>query len=100
MSSLLIDHISAAQSALTQNLSPQDSEHQADFSSWLNSELSIVNDQISTADTNLRQFALGQTDNLHEVMMSLEKAKTSFELVVEIRNRVLEGYQQIMRMQI
>ncbi len=73
---------------------------ETDFASWLSQEVSLANQQINQADEKLREFALGKTDNLHQVMMSLEKAKTSFELVVEVRNRVLEGYQQIMRMQI
>ena len=71
-----------------------------DFSSWLQKEISMANEQIATADTKLREYAVGETDNLHQVMASISKAKTSFELVVEVRNRLLEGYQQIMRMQI
>lgn len=73
---------------------------QPDFSTWLKNEISTANTQVNQADTKLREFALGKTDNVHEVMMALEKAKTSFELVVEVRNRLLEGYQEIMRMQI
>jgi len=72
----------------------------ADFSKWLANELATANQQIKDADTKLREFAVGKTDNLHEVMMTLSKAKSSFELVVEVRNRVLEGYQKIMQMSI
>ena len=59
-----------------------------------------TNEQIKASDINLRKLAMGEMDNLHQVMMSLEKAKTSFELVLQVRNRLLEGYQEILRMQI
>lgn len=70
------------------------------FADWVADEMSVVNGQINTAELNLREFAAGQTDNLHQVMLSLNKAKLSFEMMVEVRNKTLEGYQQIMRMQI
>lgn len=70
------------------------------FSEWLQNEISVANTQINEADTKLREYAVGGTDNLHQVMMSIEEAKTSFELIVQVRNRLLDGYQEIMRMQI
>jgi len=59
-----------------------------------------MNKQIVGSELELREFAVGETDNIHHVMMSLEKAKTSFELVLQVRNKLLEGYQEIMRMQV
>jgi flagellar hook-basal body complex protein FliE len=73
---------------------------QADFSSWLASEIDNVNAQVLSADKQVRELALGQTQNLHEVMISLEEAKLSLSLLVQIRNRALEAYQDILRMQI
>ena len=70
------------------------------FVDWVSKEMLVVNDQIHTAESNLRDFAAGKTENLHQVMLSLNKAKLSFELMVEVRNKTLEGYQEIMRMQI
>lgn len=70
------------------------------FSSWLEKEITTANQQVLDADLKIREYAVGETDNLHQVMMSINKAKTSFELVLEVRNRLLEGYQEIMRMQI
>lgn len=72
----------------------------SDFTDWVAKEMSEVNSQINTAEFNLRELAAGRTDNLHQVMLSLNKAKLSFEMMVEVRNKTLEGYQQIMRMQI
>ena len=39
-------------------------------------------------------------DNLHQVMLSLEDAKLSFQLMVQVRNKLLEAYQDILRMQV
>ena len=46
------------------------------------------------------ELALGQTDNLHQVMIDAERTRLQFELAMSMRNRVLEGYQEIMRMQV
>lgn len=71
-----------------------------DFSVWLTRELESVNQKLVTADTQLRQLAVGQATNVHETMIALETAKLSFELVVQVRNRILEAYQDVLRMQI
>jgi flagellar hook-basal body complex protein FliE len=72
----------------------------ADFSSWLMRELNEVNDKIGTADLQVRQLAVGETTNVHQVMIALEKARMSLELVVQVRNKCLEAYQSLMQMQI
>ena len=100
MSSLYVDQVAALSNNSITNAKNTDLTEQADFSQWLKNEISTANNQINEADMKLREFAVGQSNNVHDVMMSLEKAKTSFELVVEVRNRLLEGYQEIMRMQI
>jgi flagellar hook-basal body complex protein FliE len=46
------------------------------------------------------QLATGESGNLHHVLLELEKAKLAFQLTVQVRNKILEGYQDIMRMQI
>jgi flagellar hook-basal body complex protein FliE len=46
------------------------------------------------------ELALGQTDNLHQVLIGAEQTRLQFELAMSMRNRVLEAYQEIMRMQV
>lgn len=72
----------------------------ADFSTWLTRELNDVNDKIGNADLQVRKLAVGETTNVHQVMMSLEKARMSLELLVQIRNKALEAYQSLMQMQV
>jgi flagellar hook-basal body complex protein FliE len=69
-----------------------------DFSNTLNSFLSQVNTQLQDADQMTDQFATGKTDSLHEVMIATEKSSISLSFLLQIRNKVLEAYQEIMRM--
>ena len=52
------------------------------------------------ADSITEDFIAGRTDSIHSVLIAAEKASISLELIVEIRNRVLDAYNEIMRMQI
>jgi len=71
-----------------------------DFGQWIAQQIGDVNQQINNAETSLTELATGGTGNLHHVMLQLEEARTGFQLTLQIRNKVLEGYQEIMRMQI
>ncbi len=88
--------------ALTQIVAPGQAgaPKQADFADWLGQQVSDTNTKIQEAEDGVRKLALGEADNLHQVMMSLSKAKTSFELTVQVRNRILEGIQDVMRMSV
>lgn len=69
------------------------------FGDWLTQQIGLLNQQVNTADMDVRRLALGE-GNVHEVMMRLETAKLSFELAVQVRNKLLDAYQDILRMQI
>ncbi len=58
-----------------------------------------VDDQIKEADLKTQAFAVGKNHNLHEVMIASEKANISFRLLLQIRNKLIEAYQEINRMQ-
>lgn len=57
-----------------------------------------VNTQMKDADQKAAEFAVGKSQGLHEVMIASEKAGISFKLLMEIRNKLLDAYQEIMRM--
>lgn len=46
------------------------------------------------------KFALGEISDIHEVMIAAEKAGVAFELVMAIRNKLIEAYQELMRTQV
>ncbi len=70
------------------------------FATWLDNQVSSVNNQVINSDTQLRKLAAGEVDNLHQVMISMEEAKLSFQFALQVRNRLLEAYQDVLRMQI
>lgn len=70
------------------------------FDKVLEMELQEVNHRINTAEQKVRELAVGEAENLHQVMIAISKAKTSFDLAVQVRNKVVEGVQEMMRMSI
>lgn len=70
-----------------------------DFGHWMTEQLAHVNQKIETAEVSLGRLATGD-GNLHQVMIDLEKARTAFQLTLQVRNKVVEGFQEILRMQI
>jgi len=70
------------------------------FSSLLGKLVSDVNAQQQAAGQNVNALQSGQNVPLHQAVISMEEANVSFQLMVEVRNRLLESYQEIMRMQI
>jgi flagellar hook-basal body complex protein FliE len=71
-----------------------------DFAAWLNKAVGDVNQKLVTADQGLQQLAAGETQNLHQVMIALEEARVGVQLLVQVRNRVLEAYQEVLRMSV
>jgi flagellar hook-basal body complex protein FliE len=71
-----------------------------DFSQFLRDALSQVDALQKNADAASLQLAAGQVDDLSSVMVALEKASLSLSLTVATRDKVLDAYNQIMRMQI
>ena len=59
-----------------------------------------LNEQMASNDQAVQAVALGETNNLHQVMMNLEKTRLTFELALQVRNKTLEAYQELMRMQV
>jgi len=62
--------------------------------------LNDASGQQAHAEQAVQSLAAGRADNAHNVMLSMAKADLSFHLVLEIRNRLSDAYQEIMRMQV
>ncbi|MCQ2498735.1 MAG: flagellar hook-basal body complex protein FliE [Lachnospiraceae bacterium] len=62
--------------------------------------LSTTNSYLSDAENEELRWALGETDNTHELSIALQKASTALQYTVAIRDKVLEAYKEIMQMQI
>lgn len=62
--------------------------------------VSKVNALQGESDKAIQGLASGENKNLHEVMISMEKASISFQFMSSVRNKALEAYQEVMRMQV
>ena len=70
------------------------------FLDTLEEKLSEVNDKQIEADNLTQKFIKGEEEDVHKVMLSTEEAKLSLELAVQIRNKLVEAYQEFNRMSI
>jgi flagellar hook-basal body complex protein FliE len=70
------------------------------FATMLDHMVSDVNTQQKLASQSVNALQSGQSVPLHQSVIAMEEANVSFQLMVEVRNRLLEAYQEIMRMQI
>lgn len=60
--------------------------------------VSSVDAKQKDAQAVTRDVLLGKTDNLHQSMIAMQEAGVAFQLMVEVRNKVVESYQELMRM--
>ncbi|MDY0408156.1 flagellar hook-basal body complex protein FliE [Virgibacillus soli] len=59
-----------------------------------------VNDAQVASDKKTEALILGKTDNLHDVMITAQKASITLETSVQIQRKVIDAYNEIMRMQV
>lgn len=71
-----------------------------DFLSAIGDGIARVDHSLQVADTQLRGLAAGGDIPVHELMISMERARMDLMLVTEVRNRVIEAYQELTRMQL
>ena len=70
------------------------------FGSMLGNLVGEVNAKQATAGAAMEGLLKGQNVSLHQAMIAMEEASVSFQLMTEVRNKLLESYQELMRMQI
>jgi len=75
---------------------PQDAV--ADFKKTLGQSIEDLNAQLSKADQSAREMAMGEGD-VHQAMIAMEEANLSLRLMIDVRNKILAAYDEIMRMQ-
>jgi|GEM_PF-396120 len=72
----------------------------ASFANTLTNELNRVNELQGAANTDMQDYATGGDIELHQVMLSVNKAELSLQLATQVRNKMVSAYQDISRMQI
>jgi flagellar hook-basal body complex protein FliE len=71
----------------------------ASFGKLLNEAIQQVNDVEKGSQGELQKFLSNDSD-LHSVMIALEKADLSFQVMMQVRNKIVQAYQEIMKSQV
>jgi flagellar hook-basal body complex protein FliE len=70
------------------------------FSEVLKKAIEDVSGLEKEADTAIQALAAGKSDNIHEAMIALQKADLSFKAMMEIRDKLINAYKEIMRLSV
>ncbi len=94
---------SIANSAYLSNLSNRDLSSQKSvktdsFAKTVEDSLKKVNELQLEKDRMIEEFAVGKNENVHEVMIALQKADVAMRLTSAVRNKVIEAYKQLINM--
>ena len=73
---------------------------QKSFSETLKDAIGSVNELQKSSDKAMQNLATGRTDNVADVMIAAEKADIALKLMVQVRNKMIDAYQEIMKMQV
>jgi flagellar hook-basal body complex protein FliE len=83
-----------------QNSSPVFEKKGTSFSDMLTNAFENVNEDQNKANTAMKELIAGKNKNIHETMLIMEKADISLKMMMQIRNKMIDAYKEIMRMQI
>ncbi|GAB4180638.1 MAG: flagellar hook-basal body complex protein FliE [Calditrichia bacterium] len=95
-----VSHLITGMPGFQPGISHTQQGDKSSFMKTLSSFVEDVNDMQFQAKEINEAFIRGDIEDLHQVTIAQEKARIGMELLMEIRNKLLEGYQEIMRMQI
>ncbi|MBU0518147.1 flagellar hook-basal body complex protein FliE [bacterium] len=70
------------------------------FKETLEGFLKDVNHLQNNAEEMSESLVKGEVENIHQVMVAMNQAHTSFQLMMEMRNKIMEAYKEIMKMQV
>lgn len=70
------------------------------FADLLKKSINDVNNLQIAADTAIKEIATGKMDNIQDAVMAIEKADISMRLLLEVKNKAVQAYNQIMNMQV
>lgn len=72
----------------------------SDFMDMLKNGIAEVNNNMVESEKSSVDLATGKTSNIHETMLAVTKAELGFDMLVQLRNKAIEAYQEVMRMQV
>lgn len=82
------------------SMTPAPAKSTVAFADVLQDSIQSVNELQLEAGKQIDRMVAGESGSLHEVMIAVEKARTSFDLLMEIRNKMIDTYRELSRMQV
>jgi flagellar hook-basal body complex protein FliE len=79
---------------------PGKTQEGASFGDMLKNAISTVNEVQKQSDVEIQKLMTGETEDLHTTMIAVQKADVSFQMMMQVRNKIVQAYQEIMRMQV
>lgn len=73
---------------------------EATFGEFFKNMVQEANSSQITADNKMKELATGKSKDLHGTVLAMEKADINFRMLTQVRNKVIEAYREIMRMQV
>ncbi len=70
------------------------------FGDVFKNALKEVSNAQNVSDKKTEQLVTGEVEDVHEVMIAAQKASLSLQMTMQVRNKVVEAYQEVMRMQV
>jgi flagellar hook-basal body complex protein FliE len=70
------------------------------FSNFIERAIGEVDAKLQAADAEKAKVLTGETNNLHQAVIAMQEASVAFSLMVEVRNKLVESYQELMRIQV
>lgn len=80
--------------------SPSSPDGAKSFGAILSDAVNSVNAAQKESDFKMQEMATGKSQNIPDVMIAAEKADIQLRLMVQVRNKIIEAYQEIMKMQV
>jgi flagellar hook-basal body complex protein FliE len=78
----------------------QEGEKGAGFGEILKDAISTVNSLQKQSDQEIQKLMTGESQDLHTTVIAMQKADLSFQMMMQVRNKIVQAYQEIMRMQV
>lgn len=78
----------------------RESDKGTGFGDILKDAISTVNELQKQSDHEIQKLMTGESQDLHTTVIAMQKADLSFQMMMQVRNKIVQAYQEIMRMQI
>jgi flagellar hook-basal body complex protein FliE len=79
---------------------PGTDKKDSNFGTVLKDAISTVNELQKQSDQEIQKLMTGESQDLHNTVIAMQKADLSFQMMMQVRNKIVQAYQEIIRMQV